>query len=285
MRLLRVIARLSRQEPAVGFFLVAVVVLVATEHWFAADEGGLPPDEELRARLEVELTARNGRPPTETELRAAWPDFLEREMLYQEARVLGLERDDEIVRRRLIQKMEFLLEAGALQEPEDEALLQGFYERNTARYTEPPRVSFSHVFLGEEEAVAALPATVAAVLAALERGEPVERWSRPFLHGLVWRKRALSEVEHAFGPGFAEELAKLALGAWQGPVSSAFGRHLVRVEERIPERVLPFAEVRERVREDWREEQRRKARERGLSALREKYGLDRRLLGYPPAPR
>lgn len=277
MRALRVFLQLARQEPAVAFFAISAVLLLVSKWWFPGAERRLPSDVELRARLEVELTARNGgRPPTQEEVAAAWPDFLDREVLYQEALALGLARDDEIVRRRLIQKMEFLLESGVPEEAEDESVLKAFYEQNLRLYTEPERVSFRHVFLGEEQRWGEPTGAVNARLAALTRGEAAESWSRPFLHGLLWRRRTLTEVERSFGSRFVQALQASTPAVWQGPVQSAFGWHLVFLEERIPERVVPFLEVRERVREDWREQARRRAREQGLARLRRKYGLEPR---------
>ncbi len=259
------------REPTVWFFVFAALVLAASRSGRENTGPSLLPREELRARLVAELLARNGRAPSEDEVRSAWPDFLDREILYREALALGLDRDDEIVRRRLIQKMEFLLEGAAPEEPERPEELLSFWQRYRHRYREAGRVSFTHVFLGEQN----IPAErAAAVLAELRRGGEVGKLSRPFLPGLVWRNRSLAEVEAAFGAGFAQALPPLPVGTWSGPIRSSFGWHLVRLEDSRPARIVPLEEIRERVLEDWREEARKQARNRALAQLRAKYQVE-----------
>ena len=51
------------------------------------------------------------------------------------------------------------------------------------------------------------------------------------------------------GP-FSSAVAQAAPGAWFGPVRSAYGWHLVRVESRPASSVQPFAAARPQVRED-----------------------------------
>jgi peptidyl-prolyl cis-trans isomerase C len=50
-------------------------------------------------------------------------------------------------------------------------------------------------------------------------------------------------VENSFGGGFAAALWDLPIGAWSGPVRSGLGLHLVKVTERQPARLAPFAEI------------------------------------------
>ena len=61
-----------------------------------------------------------------------------------------------------------------------------------------------------------------------------------------------SEIQKNFGTGFAESLMALTIGQWHGPVLSGYGVHLVYVSH-IRESPKPvFAELRERVTEDWK---------------------------------
>src|SRR5687768_15661085 len=58
------------------------------------------------------------RPPTQLELKGLVEDLLREEMLCREARAMGLDQDDIIVRRRLAQKMTFLLtDIGSVAQP------------------------------------------------------------------------------------------------------------------------------------------------------------------------
>ncbi|MDH3772379.1 MAG: peptidyl-prolyl cis-trans isomerase, partial [Nitrospirota bacterium] len=91
------------------------------------------------------------RPPTPSELDGLVKARIREEVLYREALALGLERDDTIVRRRMAQKMEFLLEDLApLGEPTD-AELDGFLQDNAERFRQPSRYSFTHVYLSTDK--------------------------------------------------------------------------------------------------------------------------------------
>ena len=58
------------------------------------------------------------REPTRDELRGLVTDFLKEELLAREARALGLDQNDTIVRRRLAQKLEFLVQDTSRLAPE-----------------------------------------------------------------------------------------------------------------------------------------------------------------------
>ena len=60
-----------------------------------------------------------------------------------------------------------------------------------------------------------------------------------------------SDVAQIFGESFAAWMDGSAPGAWEGPVTSAYGTHLVRVSERVEARDPPFEEIREAARREW----------------------------------
>jgi hypothetical protein len=75
-----------------------------------------------------------GRPaPTPEEMQALVDGRVREEILYREALALGLDKDDAIVRRRMAQKMEFLVEdMAALREPTTEELQKWFRNNGSA---------------------------------------------------------------------------------------------------------------------------------------------------------
>ena len=70
------------------------------------------------------------RTPTDDELHRLVSSLLEEELLAREAKTLGLDQNDTIVRRRLAQKLTFLVDdTSRVAEPSDEDLRQ-FYDTN-----------------------------------------------------------------------------------------------------------------------------------------------------------
>jgi parvulin-like peptidyl-prolyl isomerase len=81
----------------------------------------------------------------------------------------------------------------------------------------------------------------------------------------------LDLVTRDFGLGFAAELEKLPLDTWVGPISSAFGQHLVRVSSRTAARIPPLADIRAAVAREWENERRTASLAENDKALRQRY--------------
>ena len=255
------------------FFLLAAGVF-ALDRWVGSDEEErrviemtVDQVEGLRARW----TAQWGRPPTGPELAAVLDEAIDEEILYREAQRLGLDREDAIVRRRLAQKLTFVLEdAGGAAAPSVEEFAE-YHARHAERYRRPPRTTFDHVFLSADRRTD--PAGDAAALlrglaSAGGGGFADGGWKRlgdPFMLARSYADRTDREIAGLFGAGFADAVASLPTADWQGPVESTYGLHLVRVRGRTPARTPRLDELRARVVADLREERRR---ERGRAAYR-----------------
>lgn len=178
--------------------------------------------------------------------------YVTEEVLYREAKALGLEQSDYIIRQRMVDKMRFLLAdiAGEQQAP-DEATLQAWFDANRALYRVQPSVTFTHVFVegGEERALALQQQLNADAVGFTDAGEYGDRF--PFLRNYV--ERTVDFVAGHFGSGFAAELQTLqpAAGQWQGPLASAYGQHLVLLTALAPARDPALEEVRAQVLQDW----------------------------------
>ena len=108
-------------------------------------------DRPLARSLEDAFEAVWNRPPTASERRGLIEDHLAEEVLYREAQKLGLDQDDVVIRRRMRQKMHFLLQDSLALAPPDEVALRAFYEAEQDRYREPDRRSFQQLYLGARQ--------------------------------------------------------------------------------------------------------------------------------------
>jgi hypothetical protein len=226
---------------------------------------------ELVSALRADHQRRTGKPPSAAEEQALIDRHVEQELLYREALALGLDRGDIIVRRRLVQKMEMILEAApAPREPSD-VDLQTYLDTHAARYAQPQRLSLTHVFASTQRWGADAKAHAAQLRADLLAGADPTQLGDPFVHGGRLNGRAPAELASLFGPDFAGALAPLPLGIWSEPLPSAYGQHVVRIDSRTAGSVPALGEVRGRVREDWLQAQREAAREAGLQRLRARY--------------
>lgn len=221
--------------------------------------------------LRADWRRRTGKLPTADEERGLERRWVDNEVLYREVLAAGLDCGDVIVRRRLVQKMEFLLDAAAdAREPSD-AELAALLAEEPARFARPARLGFEHVFVARD-CHADAAAEAARLAARLDGGAAAAALGDPFVRGRRFDAVSPSEVANVFGPAFARAVSALpADGRWSPPIVSSFGLHLVRVTARAPGALPALADVREPLRELWRERERSTLRAEGLEALRRRY--------------
>lgn len=263
-------------EPLLHFVLLAAVLFgleAALRHVPAGDASGgeLVVARERIASLADGFARQWGRAPSEDELAAMVQDFVREEVLMREALRLGLDRDDAIVRRRLAQKMEFLSEDLVAMAPPTEDDLRAFLAASPGRFRTPERFTFAQVRLDPAKRGDALVADADALLRALRAGGDVRAMGDDRMLDPEQRDVARHDVEATFGPEFASRLAELPVGDWQGPIPSAYGAHLVRVERRQPGEVPPLAEVHDAVAREWTAARRAELRRAQLEGLLARY--------------
>lgn len=268
-------ARLLR-EPLLHFFILGTLLFVMSEHWQGRhDPDRIVVDHAAVAQISQAYAGQFGAPPSADVLRRLIARHVEEEMLYREGVKLGVERDDEVVRRRIIHKMRFLTEdMTPIPEPDD-AILRTFHAGHQGRYRRPTWNSFTHIFFSTDKgdaaararAVAALTSLSPAVTRAPERGDAFSDLydyadlDRPNLERLMGRTQIV------------EGVMKAPLERWAGPYRSAYGWHLVRVSGRSISAPYTFEDVRDQVRADYLEEQRAAENRKTLDQMRQRYAV------------
>ncbi|MBT8471744.1 MAG: peptidyl-prolyl cis-trans isomerase [Marinicaulis sp.] len=203
-----------------------------------------------------------GRPPRDEELQRVVQDYIREEILYREALKLGLDVDDSVIRRRLRQKMEFMT-AGDIEltEPTEEELL-AFFDKTREKYLTEPAFTFTQVYFSDESRARAakgdLPNAVGDEINLPRRMADADK----------------SEIAKTFAAGFADALEKLPLNEWSGPVISGFGAHWVKVKKKSAPHTPPVASVRDRVVNDWKNEQRLRRQDAAFQGMAASYDIE-----------
>jgi hypothetical protein len=220
---------------------------------------------------------RWNRPPTPEEFDGLVQQYIRETVLYREALTMGLNQHDQVIRRRLAQKLEFLAKDLVALVPPTEEELEAYFETNKDRYQEPALYAFTHVFIDPDkrgDATLSDAETIKATLIA--QGEAIEgagALGDNLMLQSYYPERDQTEIRKLFGSGFAQSLVDLAPGQWHGPVLSGYGTHLVFVSS-IHESPPPvFAELRERVVEDWTTERSEELNEQFYANLRDSYTI------------
>jgi hypothetical protein len=270
------------KEPLLHF-LLAGAALFGAYAWMNRGAENANADKATQIQInvgDVEWLAENWlvqwrRPPTQEELRGLITDYLNEQLLAREARALGLEDNDVIIRRRLAQKLTFLIDGTLRRAEPSETELHQFYHAHAHRFRSDARISFSHIYFSPQRRANARSDAIAALRLLLEEGgtPPTAELGDRLLIESEFRDETEQSISGALGPDFARAVFSLNPGAWSGPLESGYGLHLVRVSTLRQARLSPFSESRERVTEEWRHAQEKLAKERYVAELRRKYGL------------
>jgi hypothetical protein len=233
-------------------------------------------DDDLR-QITVAWLAQGRPTPTPPQMQSLVENRVREEILYREALALGLEKSDTIVKRRMAQKMEFLAEdVGALRDPSADEL-RAWFEKNSARFALPPRVSFRHLYFSPDRRGQHARDEAARALERLtgKAGDwpGATALADRFMYQDYYGDRSLEQLATLFGPAFAQAVVQLKPGTWHGPVESGYGWHLVWLDSLEPPRVPSFEEVEADVKVQWVAEQRAESKRRAFEAMRARYEI------------
>jgi parvulin-like peptidyl-prolyl isomerase len=266
--------------------------LVAAYAWVNHDSGTAAPQVRLAQSdvswLKETFALEHQRQPSEPELRGLVRDFVKEELFARQAQELGLDRDDIVVRRRLAQKMTFLLQDNSRRTAPSEDELHRLYEAQRGQnpgnqvqgdQTTPqalftrPRISFTQIFFSRDQRADAAADAREALRKLAEASTPTADLGDRVSLKTEFRNVDERAVANQFGAKFAARVFELAPGAWQGPIESSQGLHLVRISERVRGELRPFDQVREQIVEIWQAQGQRETEERTFAELLKKYQL------------
>jgi len=266
------------REPLVHFIILGALLFAGHMIWqhkvTKADYTITVTTEEMERQALI-FAGENRRQPTDDDLKALLFSHVEEQVLMREAQRLGLGEDDTIIRRRLAQKMRFIIEDVDAPALPDETTLKAWFEANIDTFVSVEARSFSHIYLSPEEHGEEIETEADLILSKLENAP--QTWKAlgdPFMLKREFKELSTLDATRLFGPTFAKGLFAAKSGSWQGPIESAFGLHLIRIETVTPKSTPKFDDVRTDVEAAWQEEAQRTANQNNLKKLIKKYKVD-----------
>jgi hypothetical protein len=267
------------REPLVHFMFIGAVIYllygVFAEPLPEADDKTIVVTAGEIEWMQAAWQKRWNRPPTDKEMDGLIKQYIKETVLYREALTMGLNQHDQVIRRRLAQKLEFLAKDLVALTPPTEEELQSYFDEHRKRYQEPVLYTFTQVFIDPDKRVDTTLDDAAAIKENLiVQGDAVEdpgALGDDFMLQNYYPEKDVVEIQKLFGSGFAESLAELSPGQWHGPVLSGYGVHLVYISS-ISEPPSPdYSAVRERVVQDWTTEKGEELNDKFYASLREQY--------------
>ncbi len=251
------------RDPLFAFALGGALLFVAYALTAPLRAPPVVVDAATRAALVAEFETLAGRAATPGDVERLVQRHLADELLLRDALDRGVHLDDAEVRAVLVAAMRREA-AGLLPDPTDEQLVD-HYASHAADYVAEDGADFAHVFFAQA------PDDPAALLARLQRGEPVV--GEPFVHGDDFPGYGRSMLRGLLGAGFVDALWRAPVGEWSGPIASTRGWHFVRLRARRAGQRLPFDAVRGQVEQDYLAAQIDAAVERRVAQLKARYAV------------
>jgi hypothetical protein len=265
------------REPFIHFLLLGAAIFVAN-HLVSGRADSQPgkiviTQGQIRSMV-IGFSRTWQRPPTREELERLVRDHVREEVYSREAVAMGLDQDDPVIRRRLQQKLEFVTDdVAALAEPTD-AELVAYLKAHADVFHVDRKFTFSQVYLDPSKHAERLTQDADQLLIQLrQKGRNLELYSLgdAFLLEHQFEAASATEISKQFGDKFVAKLTDVPIGQWFGPVESAYGMHLVFVEERTEGRLPELAEVRDAVRREWANARRLESNEKFFQSLLKHY--------------
>ncbi|QJB69998.1 peptidyl-prolyl cis-trans isomerase [Parasphingorhabdus halotolerans] len=239
------------REPLVHFLALGLLVFLTDYLW----AGGLDSNDQtivvsqsVLARLDDTWIRTTGAAPSDEDRKGLVAQYVEDEALAREAGRLGMAEGDEIIKRRLAQKMRFVAAGSESDIEPSESELERWFEKNRDKFNISETRSFNHIYFSPERHGDALEAVADGAREKLQNGADWKSLGDPFMQKRSYAALPQNEVARAFGPDFAKAVFALPKGQWSKPVGSAFGLHLVRIEVIDQAAKADFAANRDRIR-------------------------------------
>ena len=164
-----------------------------------------------------------GRNPNDDEIARIINNLVEEEILYREAVILGLDKEDRIIKRRLAQKISFLKQESIPNKPTNDELMN-YFKLNKEKYFIESTYTFTHYFFSTDN-----NSDERSKISYKDLLNDREISSDPFFLGKNFVNVTLKNIESNFGKKFSLSFSNISLNEWIGPIESSFGHHIIFV--------------------------------------------------------
>ncbi|GGO85798.1 hypothetical protein GCM10011348_35180 [Marinobacterium nitratireducens] len=263
------------REPLLHFFIIGVLLFPLFD-WL----GDIRAQDRIlvtRERIDnlSSVFARTWqRQPTRQELDGLIDDYVREEIAAREARARGLDQDDVVIRRRLRQKLEFLVTDSVTSVPPTEQQLQDWLSAHPDPFRSDPEYAFRQVFLDPNKHAGTLERDAERLLQRLRAAGgkvDIRNIGDSLMVPRDIERMSVGEIGRVFGERFAQQVIRLQPETWSGPLLSGYGVHLVYLLDRRTGAVPPLSEIRPQVEARFLEQRRQQALDNLYQSLRQRY--------------
>jgi len=267
------------QEPMVHFLLAGMLIFAL---YYAVKQTDEQKNSIVITDAHIEKMVLNfsrewNRAPTEQELKSLLDRFIELEVSYREALAMNLDKDDEIIKRRLEQKFKFVTEDMAGLYAPTESELVNYYQQHKLSYVEPEVYCFEQIFFDAEKYKNTREQAVQTLnnikLKNLHFDQAVMLGDR-FPFDVQFNRLTPADIAKSLGTAFTDSLQHSKKTEWVGPLASSYGYHILYITSYIPSTQKPYNDVAQTVRRDFIFDLQKKYNDQLLRNFRKSYTVE-----------
>ena len=272
-------------EPLIHFLILGMLLFLLTSYvrqYRDKQSREIIVDNERIRMMVMNYKTQTGDLPNKEQLDAMIENYIREEISYREAKKMGLDKDDEIIRRRLSQKFDFIQTDLAEGEQPSDQDLKDFYRRHPGLFQTETTVNFSHIYFSTDNKTdndaKQKALTVLQQLRNSKLHRAPEKGDR-FPLQYDYTEQAAVDIQQNFGEkAILDSLFKAPVNTWVGPVQSGYGWHLVFISKRNNATEIPFDSIKETVKAKWLEATKSAQNKKVFDQLGEKYIINRSYL-------
>jgi cupin superfamily acireductone dioxygenase involved in methionine salvage len=193
------------------------------------------------------------RKPTMEELTNLLESNIKQEIFYLEALQMNLDHNDEIIKRRLSQKMEFLSNDLASMTKPSDSELKDYFEAHLDKYLTPHMYSFYQIPFTLDGSGRDYFKKAQSVLKNNQDAtvEFMKTKGDRLMFPNEYQRASSQELAQQLGSDFPNALKTAPTNVWVGPIDSGFGTHLVFITNIESPRKPEFESIRRALERDF----------------------------------
>ena len=257
------------QEPLLHFFVVGSILFFYLSVTESEPKSEIVISQGKINQLIAQYTKTRNRPPSDDELQGLIKIQIREELAFKHGEELGLVDNDTIIKRRVQQKIEFMLDSTISDLKPTQEELQNYLDSHKDKFMIEPIYSFKHIYINPEKHKDIDSYIKELTSKNLDR-EYQELGDSIMLES-SFENISTAQIARLFGQKFSKNLDDVKLNAWVGPVKSGYGIHLVYIDKKTPRHLASLDRVKDNVALEYRIDAQKKAKDTFYDELQKQY--------------
>ena len=242
------------QEPLVHFIFLGFLIFVVNGFFnsgqYINEDAKIVIDDNDINRLITQYKQVWNETPDQSTIQKLIEQYIESEIIYREALAMNLDHNDEIIKRRLKQKYEFLVKDLISSSEPSEEDLKAYYEDHINDFLTDKLYTFSQYYFSPDKRQTPLEDAKTFISKQIKTN-PNHSVIPPKIDQIHLKQTFAAVTEHLirqeFGIDFLSQLETQSSHSWIGPISSGFGIHILYFDSINESQKIEFEQVREKV--------------------------------------